>query len=180
MINKFFRAAMNDPDAFTLRDPIPAAPYLPAPGTPWWIWALAALAVLAIAALIIVLVRRKKHRSSQPDPEKARRRALAGLSEIDPSAAPGDIATAVSLLVRRFLADAFGDPALFETHEEFISRREALADLPADQRDALTRLFAILAEFKYSPVPTDTDATPILDKAKHFLSTLTIPISNLP
>jgi len=167
--------AMNDPDAFTLREPIPAAPYLPHPGPPWWIWALAALGVIAVATVIIVLVHRKKHRSSDPDPEEARRRALAALAGIDASAPPGTVATTVSLLLRRFLAEAFGDPALFETHEEFVSRRHALADLPADQRDTLTRLFATLTKLKYSPVPPDTDTAPLLDNAKHLLTTLTIP-----
>jgi len=166
---------MNDPDAFTLREPIPAAPYLPHPATPWWIWVLAALAILAIVATVVVLVRGRKRTAQPPDPEKARRRALAALAEIDPAGAPGPLATSVSLVLRRFLADALDDPALFETHEEFLSRREALADLPAPQHDALSRLFATLIRLKYSPVPPDTDAAPLLGEARQILSNLVIP-----
>jgi len=166
---------MNDPDAFTLREPIPADPYLPAPGPPWWIWAAAALFVLLLVAAIVVAIRRhRKSGASGPDPEQARRNALAALSRIDASAPPARLATEVSLILRRFLAEAFGDPALFETHEEFLSRHDALADLPPGQHDALARIFATLVRLKYSPVPPDTDAAPLIESARGILSSLTL------
>ena len=164
---------MNDNEAFTLREPVPADPYLPPPGPPWWVWAIAALLVALLAtALVMAIRRRKKRRASGPDLEKLRRRALADLAEIDALLPPGKLASEVSLIVRRLLSDAFDDPVLFETHEEFISRRDALAHLPADQHDALARLFDTLVKFKYSPVDPDADTRPLLDEAAQLLARL--------
>ncbi len=158
-------------DAFALRPPVPAGPFLPAAAAPWWLWVLVALAAAVLGWLVVVLVAaRRSRRRGGPDLETLRRRARAALAAVDPASPAAGVATAVSLVVRRFLADALGDPVLFETHEEFLARAHALARLPDDQRAAVNRHFAALARMKYVPSePADTaalitDALTLLDQ----------------
>ena len=147
-------------DAFGLRPPVPAGPFLPVAAAPWWLWVLVVLAAAALGWLVVVLVAaRRSRRRGGPDLEALRRRARAALAAVDPAGPAAGVATAVSLVVRRFLADALGDPVLFETHEEFLARARALARLPEDQRAAVNRHFAALARMKYVPSePADTAA----------------------
>lgn len=158
-------------DAFALRPPVPAGPFLPAAAAPWWLWVLVALAAAVLGWLVVVLVAtRRSRRRAGPDLETLRRRARAALAAVDPAGPAAGVAAAVSLVVRRFLAEALGDPVLFETHEEFLARAHALARLPDDQRAAVNRHFAALARMKYVPSePADTaalitDARTLLDQ----------------
>ena len=48
--------------------------------------------------------------------------AMAAISTADVR----DAAVLSSLILRKYLATAAGDPALFETHEEFVARHDAL------------------------------------------------------
>ena len=161
---------MEDSDFYQLRDAIPADPFLPGPEIPWWIWILVALAAIGVAALLIGILRRPKHRPLV-DLSAARRKALAALEAIDPSNRAAEVATEISLLLRRFLADTLGDPALFETHEEFLSRQATLDGLPDDQRQQTRNHFATLARLKYGP-DTETDTSSLLTEARNLLQNL--------
>lgn len=139
-------------ETLILRDPIPAEPLLPDPGLPLWAWGLIGLAVVALVAGLIYLLRKKPIGMVDPNRvrEEAYRRAVA---ELDPK--PGETmqeaATSVSIALRRYLAVVSGDPALFETHEEFVARHESLASYPEDLRTTTAEGFSHLARLKYGP-----------------------------
>jgi len=140
-------------DTFVLRDPIPAEPLLPDPGLPLWAWGLIGLlAVGLIAGLIALILRRKPKGMVNPESVRleAFRRAMAELQ-----GGEGETiqvaATKVSIALRRYLAVVSGDPALFETHEEFVARHESLASYPEDIRRSTAEGFSHLARLKYGP-----------------------------
>ena len=139
-------------DTFTLKDPVPADPLLPDPGLPLWAWGLIGLAVVAVIAAAVILLRRKTPGMVDPDRvrEEAYRRALAEL-EGRSGETMQQAATAVSIALRRYLAVVSGDPALFETHEEFVARHESLASYPEDLRKTTAEGFSHLARLKYGP-----------------------------
>ena len=77
-----------------------------------------------------------------------------------------------SLILRRYLSLAAEDPALFETHEEFIARNDALLSLSDAARAACATGFARLAACKYAPeVPAMAPAT-VVAEAHELLETL--------
>jgi hypothetical protein len=65
------------------------------------------------------------------------------------------------------------EPALYETHEEFIMRSDALNKLPTGARNRLAPLLNQLAEAKYGPSSTDQQAsTKIVNSCLEVLSGL--------
>ena len=169
---------MPDAQPFAIEDVVDPTPFLPRPGIPAWLWFTAAIVVWVAAILLIRALRRR--RSSPPDPrqlrETARRSAVAALDATDRSLPPHALATAVSLILRRFLADACNDPALFETHEQFLARGELPATLPPELRQALAGTFATLARMKYAhdaPAPAEDLVAlvrPLIDRIHAALS----------
>jgi hypothetical protein len=125
----------------------------------WWYFAGVA-AVLAIVVLVLLLKRGK----TVPDPHKEKREAYneAKTEFAKPSGTDARAeAQRVSAIIRRYLARSMGEPALFETHEEFVSRHEALKGLPDDVRESVGAFFADLAALKYAPTVPDADHTGI-------------------
>ncbi len=137
-------------ETLVLRDPVPAEPLLPDPGLAPWVWWALAGGVLLLALLAWFLLRRRKQGMVDPVKvrEEAYRRAVAELSS-QAAASMQEAATKVSLALRRYLAVVAGDPALFETHEEFVARHESLATYPADLRQSAAEGFSQLARLKY-------------------------------
>lgn len=147
--------------AMELRDLVPAEPLLPDPRLPVWVWFLLAIVTIVLVAGLILFLRRKK-KLAAADPraaiEAAYRQATAELAE-----APGGsiqvVATHISVTLRRYLAAACSDPALFETHEEFISRHAALSGYPEELRNETAAGFSHLAKLKYGKDASgDSDA----------------------
>ena len=137
-------------DALVLRDPVPAESLLPDPGLPPWTWWAIGGGVLLLVLLAWFLLRGRKPGMVDPvkTREEAYRRAAAELAA--PAAGSmQEAATKVSLVLRRYLAVVAGDPALFETHEEFVARHESLASYPAELRQAAAEGFSHLARLKY-------------------------------
>ena len=114
-------------------------------------WMIAAVALLAIALLVAVIFRKKKAASIDPLAlrQAAHKEATAALNRIGAVSAR-DAAVQSSLILRRYLSVVAGDPALFETHEEFVSRHEALKNFSAEARAAASLGFTRLAAMKYS------------------------------
>ena len=117
---------------------------------PQWWWFAAGVAVVAAIVLIVLLVRRRKLVS---DPTKIEREAferarrdLENLEKEEEVAAP----VQVSVILRRYLAESLGEPALFQTHEEFIGRHDALSDFRDDVRTSIQEFFSGLAAMKYA------------------------------
>ena len=155
-------------DALVLRDLVPAEPLLPAPGLPP---ALIGLGVVAVIAATVLLRRRK---TLAADPRHAREEAyLLARHELEavPEGGMQMAATRVSLVLRRYLATACGDPALFETHEEFISRHAALSGYPEELRKVTAEGFSHLARLKYGR-EADGDPVALFGAARQLLDRL--------
>lgn len=163
--------AENTEDAMALRELVPVEPLLPDPGIPPWVWFAAAAAVLGLALLVVFL---RRTRSAAEDPAKARKEAYARAKaalETVPAGGIQEAATRVSVTLRRYLADVSGDPALFETHEEFVARHEALTKYPEDLRKFTAEGFSHLARLKYGPDATG-DPAALFNGARQLLDRL--------
>lgn len=135
-------------DTLVLRELVPAEPLLPSPGLPPWAWLAITVAVVALAVLVVFL---RRARREKLDPTHAREEAYRNaLGELEaPPAGMQEAATRVSVALRRYLAAVSGDPALFETHEEFVARHQVLSGYPDDLRKSTAEGFSHLARLKY-------------------------------
>lgn len=135
-------------DALVLRGLVPAEPLLPPPGLPWWASLAIGAAVVALVGLVAFLRRAKRRKT---DPARAREDAYrAALADLEsPATGMQEAATRVSVALRRYLAAVAGDPALFETHEEFVARHQALSGYPEELRKSAAEGFSHLARLKY-------------------------------
>lgn len=150
-------------DTLVLRELVPVDPLLPEPATPAWVWLAISGSIIAAIVLTLLLARRRKRIE---DPTHARQQAyqiardeLAAGHDADPRVA----ATRASSSLRRYLAAAVGDPALFETHEEFVARHSALATYPETLRLATSSLFTRLAALKYGREAATSPGDPLSD-----------------
>lgn len=161
------------PTSFELRPPPPAEPLLPSGPAAWQI-ALAAVALLFLILLIVLLTRRSK-KTVDPTTLRTRayREALRALEEARPPTSR-EAATFSSLVLRRYLAVAASDPALYETHEEFIARRDSLAKLPEPVKAATVEGFANLAALKYSKESAEGEPAPVITSSRELLETLNL------
>lgn len=122
---------------------------------PWWFLA-AGIALLLLALILFILRRKKKFH----DPLREKREAYAAAKDqlvTMSHAGSRESASAVSLTLRNYLARSLGEPALYETHEEFIGRHEGLADLPEKLRFETGAFFNHLASMKYAPEDAPMD-----------------------
>lgn len=135
--------------------------------------------IVVILLLIYWIFRqpnREKLRASQLD--KARDQ----LQKIRAEAAelPSELAaTRISLVIRRYLATAFDEPALFETNEEFCLRDTALEQLHPDCRQPITQHLTALSQLKYAPktTPQSQDATTqLVDEAENILAEIELNV----
>ncbi len=146
---------MNEkPGTFELLEPVSPEALVPDP----WLepWMLAVVVLLAVVALALLLFRKKKVPVADPVALRraAREAATAALDAIGP-VPPREAAVQASLILRRYLSVAAGDPALFETQEEYLARHESLKDFAEDARESANKGFARLAAIKYSPTTPD-------------------------
>ncbi len=146
-------------------------PLIPAPALPWWVW-VAMAAVCMILALILLKALKSRKSQQAPLRELAFREAMASLEKARLITAPIALATAASLAIRQYLAAAFADPSLYETHEEFLSRHEALATLPESSRQRLAQDFDLLARLKYAPLETNRDLSGLVPQMIQLLEHL--------
>lgn len=162
---------MNPPTSNPLQLLEPRSPEALLPQASTWPWLVACTVLVAILAACWILLRRKESSDSSERLRSAYERARIDLESADPRQ-PRDAAIHGSLVLRRYLVAATGDPSLYETHEEFIARHDALHMLDAQTRDAAVGGFARLAAFKYAPETPDADSTGILADARALLETL--------
>ena len=81
-------------------------------------------------------------------------------------------ATECSLILRRYLVALTGDPALFETHEEWVSRHDAIENLDADLQQQTRSLFSQLAEWKYAPADHGDEPSVVIEHSRNLLEAL--------
>ena len=137
---------------------------------PWMI----VLVVVVTLGLIAVLIFRKKNRSASTPLEiktVAHAEAAAALAHLGETA-PREAAVQASLIVRKYLSIVARDPALFETHEEYIGRHEALKNFSEQAQEAARQGFARLAAIKYSPKSPDLDTPQVITGSQNLLEIL--------
>jgi len=163
-----------EPPPFQLLEPDAIESLLPG----WWLpHILIASTILLALILIAVLLIRAKNRPRPVDlskvREEARLKAVATLESARSSTAtPRDAAVLASLALRDYLARAADDPALFETHEEFIGRHDSLAALHEQARDTAAAGFSHLASLKYAAEPPASTAPEVIESARTLLDEL--------
>jgi hypothetical protein len=163
---------MEEKLTFELRPPASPDALLSQNGPPLWLIIAGGLFLIALLALVLFLALR---RTPGIDATAARRDALRVADRALADAKPSGIreaATLASLVLRRYLATVAGDPALFETHEEFIARRDSLARLQEAARAHVAESFARLAALKYDRQPPSGDPAVVIDDARALLTTL--------
>jgi hypothetical protein len=131
--------------------------------------------ILVLAGVLVALWLARKRNPAPVDPrlvrEAAFREALLSLKGIDAQDARA-AAVQTSLVLRRYLAQAAGDPALYETHEEFLARHESLSILTPDARTAAAAGFSQLAALKYAPDLPDQPPAETVAEARSLLETI--------
>jgi hypothetical protein len=119
----------------------------------WW-WYLVAVGGFVLIGLLAYVVFRKK---TVDDPgrmeREAYREAISALASLSEAGGKENVIQ-VSLIMRAYLAKSMGEPALFETHEEFMGRHDAIKGLSVELRVAISAYFSELAAVKYGSVET--------------------------
>ena len=163
-----------DSESLQLRDLVPAEPFIQSPGWPWWAWAIVAVLAIGLALLIRQLFK-KRDEEAGPDlrhiADEAYRIACDKIDLAANLTAIQDVATSCSEAVRRYLATVTKDPSLFETHEEFLSRHQALADFPSEIRQQVSKGFSHLARLKYGK-SVSGEASTITQESRALLQSL--------
>ena len=151
----------------------PASPEALVPDS--WLepWMILVAVLLALALLAVVILKKKK--VARLDPlavrQAAHAAAAAALDKI--GAVPArEAAVQSSLILRRYLSVVAGDPALFETHEEYVSRHEALKAFSEDARSAASLGFARLAAIKYAAETPDMATEQVISGSQTLLEIL--------
>lgn len=162
-----------EPDTPDLELLEPPAPVGLLPDHSLWFWAMIAAACIAFLALIWWFVKFRKQRQIDPalrrlEAYRTAKTQLETLNQPEPRAC----ATAASLILRRYLADVAQDPSLFETHEEFLHRSDALQGMTAGAREAAKSGFNELAGLKYGPDRPDAASAQIATRSLNLLETL--------
>jgi len=163
-----------EPPPFQLQEPDAIESLLPGWWLPHILISSAILFALAIIAILLVrMMRRPRPVNLAKIREEARLKAVATLESARSAAAtPREAAVLASLALRDYLSRAADDPALFETHEEFIARRDSLAALHEKARAAAAAGFSRLASLKYAAEPPAATAPEVIESARTLLDEL--------
>ena len=162
----------DDNSTFELKEPPPPDALMPREFSQeaWLAAALLSLLVLGVLCIRWQCRRHSKNtlRSRRNHAYKEAIAALERIAAVDARSA----AVQTSLVLRRYLSLAADDPALFETHEEFIARSDALLSLSEPARAACAAGFASLAACKYAPEVPALEAAAVIGAARELLETL--------
>ena len=155
---------------FQLMESSTAEALIPKAETPWLLIVIGSALLLA---LIVWLARRHIKNSNNPVNirEAAFKDAIAQLDAI-PHHDAHMAALESSMILRKYLSVTAEDPALFETHEEFVSRHDALQKIPQSTRDETAAFFNRLVTLKYAPNTTNANAEKIVSDSRQLLHTL--------
>lgn len=110
--------------------------------------------VLLLLLLLAFVIWRKYRQPSATSPqdfrEQTRAEAMAALATC-PTSNKTKAATECSIILRRYLSTLTGDPALYETHEEWVARHDSLEDFSDSLKQEIGKRFSQLAQSKYAP-----------------------------
>ena len=143
----------------TLHDIPDPEGFLPAMEISWWGWVILGMLCALIPCILF------RYLSSRPDPDSVDGSSYsdsrAALEQVLPhleELSLAEVSANVSLILRNYLTRTFKDQALYETHEEFVLRSDALQDLPHGARARILPLLSTLANAKYTPSRIDPAA----------------------
>jgi len=141
-----------DQDALQLRELVPVDSLVMEPGWPWWLWAMIAISAAMVVFVIIRLIMDKSAVTAARRPVDYSGAYQRAIEEIEQSTSlpAQEAATRISGAIRLYLATVCSDPSLFETHEEFLSRHEALQNFPEEVRERVSTVLCQLASMKYA------------------------------
>jgi heme/copper-type cytochrome/quinol oxidase subunit 2 len=135
----------------------------------WWWIAIAVFALILLILLVFFMFRKTKVFDSTKAKREAYQEALTELEKLDESLGKDNVIM-VSLVIRKYLAKSMNEPALYETHEEFVGRHDAIQDLDEELKVKIANYFSELAAMKYGPVEEQVlDLTTIKQKAVNLL-----------
>lgn len=120
-------------------------------GSVWWsvlAWALLIVAIFIAIGIIWHIRRSRQQTTPAPSPLDTALSALTSLEEKMPPVR--ESSQQLSLILRRFLQGQVQDPALYETHEEFSQRLDALSSVPEQCQYDTRYLLETLADLKYA------------------------------
>jgi hypothetical protein len=163
---------MNEPSGnFELLEP--SSPESLVPDS--WVetWMVVLFITVALALIAILIYRKKRGAISTPLGVRAaaHAEAVTALDQVG-ELPPREAAVRSSLIIRKYLSLVARDPALFETHEEYVARHEALKNFSEDAREATRLGFARLAAIKYSPQSADLDTPQVVTGSRNLLKIL--------
>ena len=160
-------------ETLQLKDLVPPDELILEPGWPWWIWAILAVTVLAIIIVIVAYARERnnlKGGGRRIDHAGAYRHAV---EEIEASSKleTQEAAIRISGAIRLYLATVCGDPSLFETHQEFLGRHEALQNFSEEMRAQVSTILCQLAAMKYA-LPDSSEASNLGEQSRSVIDQL--------
>lgn len=117
----------------------------------WWWIVIPVAALLLLVLLAYLLFRKPKAEDIHKARLEAYQHALSELAKLDVSLGKENVIM-TSLIMRQYLAKTMKEPALYETHEEFIGRHDAIKGLNENLKAEITSYFTQLAAIKYGPV----------------------------
>lgn len=129
------------------------------------------IVVLGLVALVIFLKKKRVAITPLSLRTVAHSEAAAALAQLG-ELAPREAAVQASLVLRKYLSTVAKDPALFETHEEYLVRHQALNKFSDEAREATRLGFARLAAMKYSPKSPDMDTPQVVSGSQYLLEIL--------
>ena len=137
------------------------------------IWCLGAGILLALLILWLVMRHRKRPLPPPPSPQELAFRSLDELAaELPPLR---ECSLRLSMVLRTFLTGQVQDPALFETHEEFSRRMDALSTVPTSCQYETRYLLERLADLKYAGTAEQAPqkARVLIEEARGVISNIT-------
>lgn len=152
-----------------LEQDIPAGSFQ---ATPYGLYTAAGAVLLLLLIVAWLLIRRLRRKLPAPLPT-AEQLALQSLSDLETEPLSlKAFSLRLSMILREFLTGETQDPALFETHEEFSRRVDALATIPNDCRQDIMNLLEQLAQLKYAAEAerSHTPLRPMIDHARSLVS----------
>ena len=159
-------------DLHDIPDP---APHVPGVEIPLWVWFTTAAVLIVLVVAVVLIVRYLERRPPLPTHETIYPRSRKLLEDLKTNSAEQSlptVATSASLILRDYLAEAFQEPALYETHEEFTLRPDALQTLPSGAQERLRPLLVELTALKYGPagdLPETRSAPELVDSCLEVL-----------
>ncbi len=116
--------------------------------SPWLLWGGIIVLLIIIRWGIHIIINKRRNNITPPTAEEIALQRLETLREQQPNMRACGLE--LSMILREYLAGKTEDPALYETHEEFSRRLDALTAIPRECQYATRMLLEKFVELKYA------------------------------